>query len=143
MKAKFLAILLIATASQAMPFSQFDGMAAQDRQDYMKFLVECVQRVLIDQGHKDQAAKVYQLFNEILPGDALPLGEAEFEGNLSNARVRDAKRHAEDPNARRIEIESALTGTLRKNGFDVTQDFVNRLMKLANTFKPKYSPQPK
>ena len=134
------AVMLFAGAAQAMPFPQFDHMAAQDRQDYLDCLVQTAQQVLIDQGQKDAAAKVHQLFNEIRPGDQLPVGEAEFELNLDNARVRDAEKHVQNPNAPRVQVESALTGTLKRNGIELTPDFYREFVQLASTFKPKTQP---
>lgn len=131
------AALSISAAEQAMEIQQFDRMAAQDRQDYMNLLVEVAQKVLIAQGDRDNAAKVYQLFNEIHPGDQVPIGEAEFEGNLDNARVADAVRHSKDPSARRLEVEDALFVTLKKNGIVLPQTFFT----VAKDFKPKATPQ--
>ena len=121
---------------RAMEIQHFDKMAAQDRQDYMDQLVEGAQKVLIEDGRKDEAAKVYQLFHEIHPGDGLPIGEAEFEANLAAARVADAKRHAADHNARRLEVEDALFVTLKKNGIVLPKSIFG----VMKDFKPKASP---
>jgi hypothetical protein len=135
------AAMLLTSAAQAMTFDQFDHMAAQDRQAYMNFLVEAAQEVLIDEGKRDVADKVYRLFHEIHPGDELPIGEAEFEGNLANARVRDAEKHAKDHNAPRVQVESALTETLKKNGIELSPDSYKDLVQMASTFKHKVPPQ--
>ena len=133
------AAMMFSGTAHAMEIRQFDRMAAQDRQDYMNFLVEGAQKVLIAQGQRDDAAKVYQLFHEIHPGDTLSIGEAEFEGNLDNARVADAERHARDPNARRLEVEDALFVTLKKNGIILPRS----IFTVAKDFKPKHSPEAK
>ena len=130
--------LFFSSFLQAMTFQQFDHMAAQDRQDYLDFLVDASQRVLIDQGRKDVAAKVYQLFHEIHPGDHLSIGEAEFEGNLAHIRTLDAERHAQNHDAPRAQVEAALALTLNNKGIQVTPDFVKSFVQLANTFKPKH-----
>ena len=88
---------------------------------------------MIDEGQKDVAAKVFQLFHEIHPGDALSFGEIAFEENLDRARVADAKRHANEPTARRLEVEDALFVTLKKNGILLPKTFMN----VAANFKPK------
>jgi hypothetical protein len=131
--------LLLPTLAQAMTIVEFERMQAKDRQDYLDFLVEGAQKVLIDEGQKEVAAKVYQLFHEIHPGDALSFGEIAFEENLARARVADAKRHANEPNARRLEVEDALFVTLKKNGIQLPKAFFT----IGSNFKPKYPPQHK
>jgi len=130
------AAMFATTAAQAMQIQLFDRMANQDRQDYLNLLVEGAQKVLIEAGQQNDAAKVHQLFTEIHQGDALPKGEAEFEGNLDNARVADAKRHLKDPNAPRLEVEDALAVTLKKNGIELPDSFFT----VGSDFKPKYPP---
>ena len=133
--------ILFVSAAQAMTIPQFDRMAAQDRQNYMKFLVESAQKVLTNQGHNNSAAKVYRLFHEIPPGAHLSLGEAEFEGNLDNARIRDAQKAIQNPDAPRVQVESALALTLKKNGVDVTPEFLKDFVQVAGTFQPKLPPR--
>jgi len=70
----------------------------------------------------------------------LPLGEAELEMNLDAGRVRDAEKHIQNHNAPRVQVEAALVGTLRKNGVEMTPDFVRAFMQLTGTFKPKFPP---
>lgn len=134
------AMLFTGGAAQAMPFQQFDHMANQDRQDYMDFLMDSAQKVLTAQGRDADAAKVYHLFHDISPGSSLSLGEAEFEMNLAKARVIDSKRAIRDPNLPRIQVESALTVTLKKNGIELTPEFYRGLVQLASTFKPQFPP---
>ena len=128
--------LLASSAVQAMQIQLFDAMANQDRQDYLNLLVEGAQKVMIDAGQADAAAKMHELFSEIRKGDALSVGEAEFEGNLANARVFDAKRHLSDPKARRLEVEDALVVTLKKHEIALPQTF----FAVGGNFKPKYPP---
>jgi len=132
------AMLFTGVAAQAMSIRQFDHMAAQDRLDYQKFLEDGAQKILTDHSRTDDAAKVRQLFHEIHPGSQLPLGEAEFELNLDNARVRDAEKAVQNPNAPPVQVESALVGTLMKNGIELTPDFVKGIVQMAATFKPKF-----
>jgi hypothetical protein len=109
MAATFLsAAMLFTSAAQGMEIQQFDRMAAQDRQAFLDSLSRDAETVLEQEGRSADALKVHSLFNEIRPGDNLPLGEAELEGNLDSRRVRDAKKHIQNPDAPRIQVESAL-----------------------------------
>jgi hypothetical protein len=131
-----LAAISLSSAAQAMQIQLFDRMAAQDQQNYINLLFEGAEKVLIQASQQNDAAKARQLLTYIHQGDALPRGEAEFEGNLDNARVFDAKRHLDDPNARRLEVEDALVVTLKKNGITLPKTFLT----VGSDFKPKYPP---
>ncbi len=135
------AMIFTGTLAQAMPFQQFDHMAAQDRQDFLNFQSSAAEKVLEQEGRSADALKVHHLFNDILPGDGLPIGEAELEGNLDNQRVRDVEEHIKNPDAPRIQVESALALTLSKNGIKITPDFVKSFMQLTSTFQPKLPPK--
>jgi hypothetical protein len=137
------AALLLPNMAQAMDIIQFDQMTAQDRQAFLNFLPKAAETVLEQEGRSADKEKVHHLFNDILPGDALPIGEAELEGNLVNARVRDAQKHIQNPDAPRIQVETALALTLSKNGVQITPDFVRSFMQLTGTFKPKHTPPAK
>jgi len=127
-----------ASAAQAMEIRQFDKMAAQDRGDYIGLLIVGSQKFLIDEGNADAAAKVENLFTQILPGDKVAAGLVEFERNLDRGRVADLERVIKDPNARRFEVEDVMAVTLKKNGIELPQSFFT-----ANSnFHPKYPPQP-
>ena len=80
---------------------------------------------------------MHVLFNEIRPGDNLPVGEAELELNVDNARVADAKRGNQNPNLPRIKVEAALAVTLKKNGIEMSADFLKRFAQVVDTFRPK------
>ena len=135
------AAMLFSSAAQAMEIIQFDQMAAQDRQNFLNFLPKAAETVLEQEGRSADAQKVHHLFNDILPGDALPIGEAELEGNLVNLRVHDAEKHIQNHDARRMQVETALVSTLRKNGVEITPDFARAFMQLTGTFKPKVLPK--
>ena len=140
----FLSVAMLLTgAAQAMTFPQFDHMETQDRRAYKDFLPQAAETVLRQQGRTDDAITVHQLFNEISPGSVLPLGEGEFEMNLDNQRIRDAKKAIENPDAPRIQVETALALTLNAHGIKMTPDFVKSLIQLAGTFQPKSPPQSK
>jgi hypothetical protein len=135
--ATFLSAAMLFTGSlQAMEIQQFDKMAAQDQHDYLNVLVNGAQRVLIDEGKADLAAKIDKLFTEVLAGDKHSLGLIEFESNLDRARVADVKRVIANPNARRLEVEDAMIVTLRKNGIELPPSFLT----IAKDFKPKIQP---
>lgn len=125
--------LTVATL-HAMEIQKFDMMSSEDRQAYMDFLPEAAQRLLAEAGRKDDASKVHKLFAEIHPGNVFSDGEIAFEENLDRARVSDIKKHAENPSARRLEVEDALFVTLKKAGVVLPQSF----FVVGKDFKPKH-----
>ena len=130
-----LAAVLFPSAAQAMPIWQFDKMADQDQADYIQVLVDGAQKVLKDEGRSDLANKMDALFTEVPAGDKISLGMEEFEDNLALARVYDAKRVINDPNARRLEVEDVMFLTLKKNGIILPKNF----MHVGDNFHPKSS----
>jgi hypothetical protein len=134
------AAMLLPNMVQAMDIVQFDQMTSQDRQAFMDSLSKDAETILEQEGRSADAQKVHHLFNDFSPGSNLPLGDAELEMNLDNQRVRDAQQHIQNPNAPRIQVETALALTLSKNGVHITPDFVKALMKLTSTFQPQSPP---
>ena len=134
-------MLLSGAAAQAMDVTQFDQMTAQDRQAFLNSLSRHAETVLKQEGRSADARKVHQLFNDIRPGDNLPVGEAELELNLDAARVRDAEKYAQNHAAPRVQVETPLISTLKKNGIDVSTDFIKGLFQLTDTFQPKSPPR--
>src|SRR5579863_1031702 len=108
------AVLLFSGAVQAMEFQQYDHMTSQDRQAFLDSLSRDAETVLNQEGRSADAMKVHHLFNDISPGNNLPVGEAELELNLANERVRDAEKHIKNPDAPRVQVEVALAETLSK-----------------------------
>jgi len=135
------AAMLFSSAARAMDIIEFDQMANQDRQDFLNSLSKAAETVLEQEGRSADATKVHQLFNEIRPGDNLPIDEAKLEMNLDNARVRDAEKHIQNHDAPRVQVETALISTLRKNGIEISTDLVKGLFQLTGTFKPKFPPK--
>jgi hypothetical protein len=135
------ASLLVASAAQAMEIRQYDKMASQDRNEYVAELIEGAQKVLIDEGKSDLAAQVNNLFTETPAGDDVPLGITEFRSNLDRARVADAERAAQDPNAHRLEVEDAMLVTFKKNNIPMSQDFIRGFRAVTGNFRPKFPPQ--
>jgi hypothetical protein len=129
------AVMLLSGAAQAMDIVQFDQMTSQGRQAFLNFLPQAAETVLNQEGRSADAAKVHHLFNDISPGSNLPLGEAELEMNLANARVHDAEKHAQNPDAPRVQVEVALVGTLSKNGVQIAPDFAKAFMQLTGTIQ--------
>ena len=135
------AAMLLPNMAQAMDIIQFDLMTAQNQQDFLNSLSKAAETVLEQEGRSADALKVFHLFNDIRPGDNLPVGEAELNLNLDNERVRDTKKHIQNHDAPRVQVEVALAETLGKNGIEITPDFVKALMKLTGTFQPKSPPR--
>jgi len=135
------AAMLLPNMAQAMDIIQFDLMTAQDRQDFLNSLPKAAETVLEQEGRSADAMKVHHLFNDISPGSNLPLGEAELILNLDNERVRDTKKHIQNHDAPRVQVEVALALTLSKNGIEITPDFVRSFMKLTGTFQPQSPPR--
>jgi hypothetical protein len=61
----------------------------------------------------------------------------EFMRNLARARVADAERAAQVPNAHRLEIEDAMLVTLQKNNIALSQAFVKAFRAINSDFKPR------
>src|SRR4051812_21227385 len=118
------AVVLSPRPAMAMLFSQFDHMSNEDRQNYLNLLVDAAQQVLIQQRHTADADRIHRLFTDIRRGDQMPIGVAELELNLDSARVHDANRAIQSPNAPRMQIETALAMTLQKNGIRITPEFM-------------------
>lgn len=133
------AALLFANAAQAMQIQQFDKMAGDDQDEYVAELIVGAQQVLKDAGSPDLAEQVHKLFTTVNPGSNISLGRGEFEMNLARARVADVKRVANDPSARRLEVEDAMIVTMRKNGIELPPSFLT----VNKNFKPKHSPDKK
>jgi|SRR5277367_3272272 len=129
--------VLLSSAAQAMEIQQYDKMADRDQAEYVGLLVEGAEKVLTDEGRSDLATKTHQLIMTTPTGDKMSLLMTEFERNLALARVADANRAAQDPNARRVRVEDAMGVTLKKNGIDLPQSFFT----INSNFRPKYPPQ--
>ena len=111
----------------AMEVQMFDAMANQDQREYLKFLVERAQKVLIEQDRRDLATEVRELFHEIRHGDHRSLGEAQFEEHLAIARDFIAEIAKKQLPFGRPSVESALIVTLNKNGIGTSPEFSRSL----------------
>jgi hypothetical protein len=130
-----LAVMLLPSAAQAMDIIQFDLMTAKDRQAFLDYQSVAAETVLNQEGRSADAAKVHVLFNDIRPGDNLPVGEAELELNLAASRVRDDEKQIKNHDAPRVQVEVALAIVLKKNGFAITSEFIRALMQQTGTFQ--------
>jgi hypothetical protein len=129
--------VLLSAAAQAMELRQFDKMATQDRSDYVASLVIGTQQVLTDEGSPDLADQIHKLFTDTPVGDEASIGMTEFMRNLARARVADAERAAQVPNAHRLEVEDAMLVTLQKNNIALSQAFVKAFRAINSNFRPR------
>jgi hypothetical protein len=109
-------------------------MVVQDQRDYISVLVVGAQKVLIDQGKNDDAAKVQRLFTEIPSGDKVALGLTELDRNLDLARVVDSQRVVKNRKAWHLDVEDVMFVTLKANGIDLPSSFFT----VAKDFKPQH-----
>jgi len=128
------AAILVPSATQAMTIVQFDRMAGQDQGDYVVRLIEGAQRVLIDEGKNDLAARIHKLFTDIPPGEDVPAGVTQFELLLAETRLADLERIEKDPKAVRLHVEHAMFATVKINDITLPKTF----MGVGNAFKPKF-----
>lgn len=132
------AMLFTGAVAQAMEIRQFDKMAQDDRAEYVaRWLIQGAEKVLTDEGRPDLAERVGYLFRTNAPDGNISIGMSDFMLTLAKARLADAKRAGQDPNAPRLEVEHAMIVTLKKNGIVLPKSF----MTVGNGFKPKYAPQ--
>ncbi len=129
-------LLFTGAVAQAMEIRQFDKMADQDQGEYVGLLVEGAEQVLIDDGRTDLQQEAHKLFSTTLPGDKMTVGLGEFERNLALLRVADAENAQKNPKDPRIEVEDAMSVTLKKNGIQLPDSFYT----IASGFKPKFPP---
>jgi hypothetical protein len=133
------AAMLLPGAVQAMQIQQFDKMAQDDRAEYVGELIQGAEKVLTDEGRSDLAAQVSHLFTTNAPDGNISIGMSQFMLDLALARVADAKRVAQDPNASRLEVEHAMIVTLKHNGIILPPSF----MTVNSGFQPKHTPPAK
>jgi hypothetical protein len=123
------ATLLWPRPLSAMDIQQFDKMTPQDQRDFVAFLVKEAQKLLIEQGERDLATKVYRLFREIPPGSQRSLGEAQFEKSIASARAFYAQ--ANVASASWGKVESVLFETLIKNDIKPSFAFFHTFPKVT------------
>jgi hypothetical protein len=138
--ALMLAALLVPSMVQAMEIRQFDKMAQDDRAEYVSELIQGAEKILTDEGKEDQAEKVAYLFRTNAPDGSISIGMSDFMITLAKARLADAQRALQDPNAKRVRVEDAMAVMLKNlHGIDLPQNFFT----VASGFKPKHPSQDK
>lgn len=121
-----------------MDIVEYDKMADGDRQAYLDFLVENVQKILMTHNRNDDATKVYRLFHAPRKGEHITQGEKLFNENLDVLRTRDAQRHTSNHNAPRAQVEAALVATLKENRINLTIDAIKELLQMSGRFNPRF-----
>jgi hypothetical protein len=134
-KKSMVVTLLAATAlwprlSSAMEIQQFDRMAKEDQQHYLAFLVKEAQKLLIEQGRRDQAVGVSHLFQDIPPGEDRSVGEAQFELELAAARAYSANVNMPGKVSWN-QVDFVLFQTLFKNGIRPSPAFYQRFQEVT------------
>ena len=129
--------ILLASGAQAMEIWNFDKMAQDDRAKYVSELIQGAGKVLTDAGNADQAEKIENLFTTNAPGGHTSIGMSQFMLDLAKARLADAQRALQDPNAHRLEVEDAMLVTFRKNTIPLSQDFIRGFRAININFEPK------
>ena len=125
------ATVLCPRLSPAMEIEMFDDMAQQDQRDFLKYLVEAAQQVLIEQGRRDLVPQVAKLFRQ-------PQGEREFQENLKFNRDYLAA-HPDLPFP--LRVEAALLETLHKHGIPISRAFRKRFEQVTRE-KPFWPKRP-
>jgi hypothetical protein len=119
---------------QAMQIQQFDKMAQDDRAEYVSELIQGAEKVLTDEGKADQAEQVATLFRTNAQDGNISIGMSDFMITLAKARLADAKRALQDPDAKRVQVEDAMAVMLKNlHGIDLPKGFFT----VNSSFQPK------
>jgi hypothetical protein len=130
--------ILLSGAAQAMQIQQFDKMAQDDRAEYVSELIQGAEKVLTDEGRSDQAEQVATLFRTDAPDGNISIGMSDFLITLAKARLADAQRTLQEPNAKRVQVEDAMAVMLKNlHGVILPKSFFTA----ASGFHPKLPPQ--
>lgn len=119
-------VLLLTTTAHTMPIYQFDKMKPNDRARYVAELIQSAEKILKDEGKPDVAAKVRYLFTPNAQDGPFSIGMGRFMQDLMMERLFDEERVAQDPNARRLEVEDAMFLTLTGNGVELAAHLLQR-----------------
>ncbi|HEY4074884.1 MAG TPA: hypothetical protein VGM52_17440 [Herbaspirillum sp.] len=132
------AAVLLSGAAQAMEIQQFDKMAQDDRAEYVSELVSGAEKFLTDEGQTDQAGKIESLFTTNASDNRTSVGMNEFMITLAKARLADAQRALQEPNAKRVQVEDAMAVMLKNlHGITLPKSFFT----VNSGFRPKLPPQ--
>jgi len=105
--------LLCAQSAGALEIDGYDRLAPADQARFMDGLNKGAVAILTKAGHKDQAAKVQQLF----------ANKPALNAALAKERVLDAKRAVEMPDMTRLEVEDAVIDRLKQDGIELPDSF--------------------
>jgi hypothetical protein len=110
--------LLSGPAAHALEIEGYDRLDPRDQARFIDGLIKGAMDILTRSGHKDQAAKVQQIFTS----------KAQLSAALAYERDADARRAVEMPDASRLEVEDAFLDRLKKEGITLPDSFfiVNR-----------------
>jgi hypothetical protein len=124
-------VVLFSSAVQAMPIAQFDKLTHKQQGEYAVFLIESAANILSSQGDTAGAAKIRDLF-ENSQGQSVKPALVQFVENTNAARNIN-QQNAGDPNFKPIQVEQALSLTLRNLGISVP---ASKLLQVSQTWKP-------
>lgn len=125
------ASFLFGSAARAMPIPQFDKMTHKQQGAYDVFLIESAANILAAQGDNAGAAKVRELF-ESDPGQPAKPALVQYVENTNAARKIN-EQNANDPNFKPIQVEQAMSLTLRNLGISVT---AAKLLQVSQSWTP-------
>jgi hypothetical protein len=133
--------LLVAAAAasahlHAIDFPSFDALTLGPQAEHIAEMVASAEQALRDEGRRDLADKVQDLFATTLQGDSFPVGLVELERNVARGRVADLNRVEKDAGATRLDVEDALFVTLQKNDI-FTDAMPDAVMRLMAGFRPR------
>jgi hypothetical protein len=104
---------LFSGPAQALEIFNFDRLAPADQTRFVDGLVKGAVDILTKGGHKDQAAKVQQIFAD----------KRAFPAALAHERDVDNKRYVEYPDMTRLEVEDAIIDMLKPKGIELPDSF--------------------
>jgi hypothetical protein len=132
----FLLGFALPNSSWAVPYARFDKMGIEAQAEFVTVMVEVTKTVVRREGKSDQWIKIDNLFTTVLEGAEFSVGVAEYERNEARERVFDLERAAEDPKARRLDVEDAWFVTLKKNGIELSQPAMTAVLDTMKSFHP-------
>jgi hypothetical protein len=122
---------------RAMEIDLFYDMAAEDQLDYVKFLAKATEELLVQDGHRDLATRVDNMFRR--KGDQMSAAERDFRNRLD--RMRTFKAKTEGSPEFRLSAESAFLTTLVANRIRLSGNFHARLTNRVRV-KPYWPKRP-
>ncbi len=128
-------VMLLTSASWAMPIWQFDRMSDNDDARYIEYLVRSIKDA--SQGDPALRDQVERFFRKKQPGEAIS-GMGKFELNIAYARIADLEAVAKNPKVARLQVEDVLYLTMVRNGITLGKNFRPTVL----NFRPQAPPEP-